>query len=168
MNMTELQDDPRSKSTVLAALMSVAPGLGQVYVGYYQQGFINILVVASLVTVLVRGMGDFQPFCGIFLAFYWLFNIVDAWRRATLYNHALRGMGSSDLPERISARPGRESFLAGAVMMLAGSVLLAHTRFGISLYWLEQWWPLAFVGMGAYLIFAALTDRHLSTGAPGA
>ena len=37
----EFYDDPRRKSPVLALVLSLMPGLGQVYVGYYNQGFIN-------------------------------------------------------------------------------------------------------------------------------
>ena len=39
--------DPRSKSPALAAILSMMPGLGQVYIGYYQRGFVHILVIAS-------------------------------------------------------------------------------------------------------------------------
>ena len=45
-------DDPRRKSPALAAMLSLVPGLGQVYLGYYQQGFINILVVAAIIAYL--------------------------------------------------------------------------------------------------------------------
>ena len=43
--------------------------------------------------------GGAEPLFGIFLAFFWLFNIVDAWRRATFYNNALAGIGPATLPE---------------------------------------------------------------------
>lgn len=152
------QDDPRSKSPILATLMSLGPGLGQVYLGYYHLGFIHILIVASLITLLNRGMGDLQPFCGILLAFFWLYNLVDAGRRAVLYNHALVGLDPSELPERISAVPGRGSVIGGIILMAAGGLILAHTRFGYSLEWLEQWWPLAFIFMGGYLVYTAVAD----------
>ena len=42
-----LAGDQRRKSPTLAALLSLMPGLGQVYVGYYQQGFIDIAVAAG-------------------------------------------------------------------------------------------------------------------------
>ena len=38
-------DDPRKKSVMLAMLLSGMPGLGQVYVGYYNLAFRNILVI---------------------------------------------------------------------------------------------------------------------------
>ena len=45
-------DDPRRKSPWLAAILSAMPGLGQIYVGYYQQGFINALVVGGLIAII--------------------------------------------------------------------------------------------------------------------
>jgi len=40
--------DTRRKSPAIAAILSMMPGLGQVYVGYYQRGFVHAVVVASL------------------------------------------------------------------------------------------------------------------------
>ena len=44
------------KSPLVATLLSCMPGLGQIYVGYYQQGFINMLVVASTIAILSSGV----------------------------------------------------------------------------------------------------------------
>jgi hypothetical protein len=44
--------DPRSKSPALASFLSLFPGLGQIYVGYYPHGFVNALVIACLITAL--------------------------------------------------------------------------------------------------------------------
>ena len=85
----DFYDDPRRKSPMLALVLSAMPGLGQVYVGYYQQGFTNALIIAGLIAMLNMNMGGAEPFFGLFLAFYWLYNVVDAWRRAVFYNNAL-------------------------------------------------------------------------------
>ena len=61
------------------------PGLGQVYVGYYQRGFIHVLVAATIITLLANGAADaLIPLLGLFLGFFWLYNMVDAYRRASL------------------------------------------------------------------------------------
>jgi TM2 domain-containing membrane protein YozV len=44
--------DPRRKSPLFATFLSAMPGLGQVYVGYYQRGFINAVVVGTLIALL--------------------------------------------------------------------------------------------------------------------
>ena len=68
------------------------------YVGYYQRGFINVIVVGALIALLTRGLGPLTPLAALFLAFFWLYNIVDAGRRALLYNEALAGRTGIELP----------------------------------------------------------------------
>jgi hypothetical protein len=148
-------DDPRRKSPILALVLSAMPGLGQVYVGYYQQGFTNVLVAASVIALLnadaVHGGGE--AFFGLFLAFFWLYNVVDAWRRAVFYNNALAGIAPGTLPTDFPAATGRGSLAGGLAMVIVGVVLLSNTLFGMSLEWLEQWWPLVFIAAGAWLIY---------------
>src|SRR5512144_11793 len=116
------RDDSRYKSPALATLLSLMPGLGQIYVGYYQQGFINILVVASLIALLHRGVGAMEPLLGLFLAFYWLYNLVDAARRATFYNQALVGLSPMELPGGPKAADRRGALLGGILMVIVGAL----------------------------------------------
>jgi hypothetical protein len=152
--------DSRSKSTALAAILSAMPGLGQVYVGYYQQGFINVLVVGSLIALLAAGIGSLQPLAGIFLAFFWLYNIVDAYRRALLYNQTLAGLGPTELPDDVKAPGSQGSLLGGSLLIAFGLLALAHTKFGYPLDWVEDWWPAALVLIGAYLVYQSFRDTQ--------
>jgi hypothetical protein len=152
-------EDPRIKSPVLAMVLSLMPGLGQVYLGYYQHGFVNILVVASIIAALNHGVpGYMEPLLGVFLAFFWLYNMVDAGRRASFYNQALAGLGPMEMPGDLKIYEGRGTIAGGITLIAVGSVFFAHTRFGVSLAWLEQWWPLALVLMGVYLLYKALRE----------
>ena len=153
-------DDPRRKSPALAFVLSLMPGVGQIYVGYYQQGFTNILVVGSIIAVLNSGMaGGAEPLFGIFLAFYWFYNVVDAWRRAEFYNNALAGIGPAALPDDFAVTSGRGTLAGGVALMLVGVIALSHTLFGVPLDWLEKWWPLALVGVGAWLIYPTVAGK---------
>lgn len=151
--------DPRQKSPFLAGLLSMMPGLGQVYVGYYQRGFVHALVVALLITVLASGVDSIAPLAALFLAFFWLYNVIDAARRASLYNQALAGISDVELPEDFKMPGFRGSVLGGVLIAASGVVLLLHTRFGYSLDWIEEWWPAALIGFGLYLVFKAWQDR---------
>jgi hypothetical protein len=152
-------EDSRAKSPAFATLMSLVPGLGQVYVGYYQQGFINILVIASLITLLNRGLGDVTPLAAIFMAFYWLYNIVDAARRAMYYNQALSGTGPLEMPVGLAKPDTMGSLYGGLLLIVFGGLVLGHTLFGYSLEWLERWWPVVLVLMGVYLVYRSFADR---------
>lgn len=151
--------DSRRKSPFLACVLSLMPGLGQVYVGYYQRGFIHIAVVSSLIAILVAqsnaGFSPLIPLGSIFLAFFWLYNVVDAGRRAALYNEMLDGRTDIELPQDF-ATPGLSGSVAGGVATaLVGLILLLNTRFDMSLDWLEEWWPVALIAFGAYLVYKA-------------
>ena len=54
----------------------------------------------------------------------------------------------------------------GLALMGLGVVLLANTRFGVSLDWIEEWWPAAPILLGAYLLEKAIQER--TSGAPSA
>ena len=161
--MGYVQEDPRSKSPVLAAILSLMPGLGQIYLGYYVQGFTNILIIASLITLLARGVGDLTPLTALFMAFYWLYNVVDASRRASFYNQALAGLGPMELPKDIEMPGGGGSLFGGVALIVLGGLALAYTRFNVSMVWLERWWPAALVILGAYLIFKSFAAKMKKT-----
>ena len=90
------------KSPVLAGLLSLLPGGGQIYVGYYKLGFIHNFVFGATVAFLAANedtLDALAPALGIFLAFFMVYNVVDASRRATFYNLALDGVEGIALPD---------------------------------------------------------------------
>ncbi len=155
--------DPRAKSPALACFLSLMPGLGQIYVGYYQRGFIHGITFAGLIALLVaqadREFTPLIPMTAIFLGFFFLYNIIDAGRRASLYNQALQGTGTVSLPEE-SGLLGGGSTLAGVILIGGGLILLMHTRFDWSLDWLEEWWPVAPILFGAYLVYRNIESNR--------
>ncbi len=151
--------DSRRKSPGLACFLSLMPGLGQVYVGYYQRGFVHAAVVAALITVLASEVDELTPMTAMFLVFFWLYNIIDAGRRAALYNEVLAGRTGIQLPADLMLPGLGGSMLGGTVVALVGALLLAHTAFGFSLSWLKEWWPVAVILFGAYLFIKARMDR---------
>jgi hypothetical protein len=165
---TEVQDYQRApvppgptptfnrKSPVLATLLSMMPGLGQVYVGYYQQGFINILVVAGTITVLSSSiMRGAEPFFGVFIAFFWIYQMIDANRRANHYNRYMAGLGGEKVPEGFEMPTTKGSILGGSVLILIGVLFILDLNFNVSMEWVENWWPLILVVVGINLVFKA-------------
>jgi hypothetical protein len=154
--------DPRAKSTALACVLSAMPGLGQVYVGYYQRGFIHIAVVGAILILLnlPGGYNPLIPGAAIFMAFFWLYNIIDAGRRAVLYNLALAGGHALEMPEDVKMPAAGGSILGGLVLIVAGFILLLNTGFGFSLVWLKDWWPVGGILVGIYLLAKGILDRN--------
>jgi len=144
--------DPRRKHPLLALVLSAMPGLGQVYVGYYQRGFVHAIVVGTLLALIHSGLGPLTPLAALFLAFFWLYNIVDAGRRAVLYNEALAGRAGIELPEDFKSPALRGSIPGGLAIIAVGGVLLSNTLFGVSLDWVRDWWPAALIIFGVYLV----------------
>jgi hypothetical protein len=163
--------DPRWKRPTLAVLLSMVPGLGHIYVGYYQQGIRLVLIAGALLTVSTRsytfGLREFEPLIVLATIFTWLYSCVDAGRRASLYNQALSGLRPMDLPEDQKAPDWhgslvgnwRGSLVGGVCLMLYGGLLFLHTAFGLPMEWVARWWPLALVGVGFWLVHASVKSR---------
>ena len=152
--------DPRTKSQVLASVLSIMPGLGQIYVGHYPRGFFNIVVAAGIITLLASDVGSMAPLLGIFLGFFWLYNIIDAGRRAAFYNEMLAGGATIDLPADFKMPGVRGTIMGGVMLITAGVILLLHTRFEFRLDWIEEWWPVAAIILGIYLVVKAVQERR--------
>ena len=154
----------RRKSPALACVLSAMPGLGQIYVGYYQRGFIHAFVVAGMFFVLnvVSERSPLFPPAMVFMIFFWLYNIIDAGRRASLYNQLLVGRETVDLPEDIRMPGIRGSIFGGMILIIAGGIILSHTAYGLSLTWLEDWWPAGLLLIGVYLIVKGVQERLAS------
>ena len=151
--------DPRRKSPLLAAVLSVFPGVGQLYIGYYVRGF----VVASIFGLTVISAGNSSdpvgPVLGMFAGFLWMFNVIDAGRMAALYNHAASGTDVVELPEDFKLPQMGGSIIGGAVLLAFGAIALSKTAFGYSLAWVEAWWPAFPFALGAYLFARGVMDH---------
>jgi len=154
-----LERQGRRKSVALAIVLSMMPGLGQVYVGYYQRGFLHIFAFAGLIMLVSSNhFQGLEPFFGVSLAFLVLYNFVDAGRRAVLYNLALDGVGPDRLPDE--GEGARGSLAGGTILIVIGVLLFLNLRFDVSLEWLEEWWPVGLIALGAYLVWQSRKERR--------
>lgn len=140
--------DPREKSVPLAVLLSSLPGLGQIYAGAVREGFTYVLVVGGVISALNLDMGALHPLLGLFLAFFWLYNMIDAGQRAQAFNLSLNGTA-------LEIRPATDTqgmLVGGLALVLLGLLALAQVTFGLSLAWIGRWWPLALILLGGLLV----------------
>jgi len=150
--------DPRRKSPFLAAVISMVPGLGNIYIGYYMRGFSIVATMAVLILIAAESREPIAPIFGMAAFFVWLFNIIDAGRMAALYNHAMAGRDIMELPEDFKFPKMGGSMVGGAIMLVVGVIAISNTMFGISLDWIGTWWPVFPIALGGYLLFRGIQD----------
>ena len=150
--------DPRRKSPWLAAVVSVIPGMGQIYIGYYLRGFLTAAVF--LLVVMTGGAMRFPlgPALAMTAVFIWVFNLIDAGRMAALYNHAAAGSDTIEMPRDLKLPKLGGSIMGGLLLLLFGGIALSNTAFGYSLEWLERWWPAFPAALGLYLLARGVMD----------
>ncbi len=154
--------ESRKKSPGLAGFLSLMPGLGQIYVGQIRRGFAHMGIVALTITILESGITSLEPLFGFSLAFFWFYTVIDAHRRAKLYNLALRGGKEIELIDDIKI-PEHGSLWGGAILIAVGLMIFLHTKFDVSMEWIEEWWPLAVAGIGVYLVAKSIQGRKRET-----
>lgn len=153
-------DTPQKSPALASFLSALFPGLGQVYIGYYQRGITFGLAVAGIITSLASGMlRGMEPLLGISIGFTYFWCIIDANRLANLYNQTMRGAAGGSLPD-VSALPqDRGSIAGGIVLLVLGFLLFVNRMWDVSLEWLEDWWPLGMMILGGYLIWKARREK---------
>lgn len=150
--------DPHWKSPGRAALLSVIPGGGQLYIGYYVRGFV-IAGGVLLFFALAESTRSLEPVGVLGGLFTWFFGIIDAGRMAALYNHAAAGGKKLELPEDLPMPGLGGSVIAGVALVVFSGIALSNTLFGYSLRWLDDWWPIFPLALGAYLLVRGVMDR---------
>jgi hypothetical protein len=151
------------KNPGLAALLSFFPGMGNIYNGLYMRGVTFFLVILSLIGIASRGHDLF----GFAIAFFWIFNVIDAYRQATLINYGYaQDLGLVDLPRHPRASQG--GVAAGILLAAIGLIALLERYFDVRLDWLFDLWPFGLVLLGSWMIWASIRDRRRAQDGEGA
>ena len=132
-----------------AGLSFFFPGLGQIYNGQAPKAFIFFAAFVGC----IYGVVEINPLPFAFgIPFVYLFNIVDAFRSASLL--AARATGR-ELAEDIVA----ESPAWGLSLIVLGAIFLLHNFGWLSLVSLARWWPLVLIVAGAWFLKDSLRKR---------
>lgn len=147
------------KHPLFAGVLSGFPGMGNVYNGLYVRGLIQFLIVAGLMG-LVDHAGN--AFFVMSMIFFWAFSVLDSYRQAMLINYGYaQDLGLLDRPQR--PRAGQGGLIAGIVLTLLGIVATLEQYVDIDLRWLYDLWPVLLIGVGLWLIVAAVRERNRGT-----
>jgi hypothetical protein len=143
-----------------AAALSLIPGMGAVYNGDYQKAITQFAVFAALVIMSdeVNGVFGFGSF--VFL----IFTMFDSYRAAEANLRARLHDGP------VMAKPGQEkdrTVVAWGIFLIGLGVLFMLKNF-IRYDFIHRLWPLAFIALGAYIVYRSVRDREEETrGATG-
>lgn len=143
------------KSPGLAGILSVIfPfGAGALYNGQLTKALFHLIIFSGLVYSQRYGGG--QPFMGIFLGAFYIYQIFDAIHSARAINTAGQpagAYGEQGLPETFKSG----SIFWGILLIVLGVVLIL-ANFEIILYsTLADFWPVAVIAVGLKLVLESL------------
>jgi TM2 domain-containing membrane protein YozV len=145
------------KSPALAAILSIIfPGTGALYNGQISRGILYIVIFAGLVTM--QGHGTGQPFLGLMLAGFYVFQIIDAVNQARAINDRAAGAKPESAPSAAETEmpaPSGSIFWGALLVVLGGVLLLAN--FDVIRYdTIFDFWPVAVIGIGLKLVIEAV------------
>ena len=130
------------RSPGLAVGLSFFPGLGHLYLGLYQRGIGVFLAFAAAIWLAEHAD------LGIFVAFAWFFAVIDGYRQAVLLNQCCGSVPAE--PSRPLQQ--RSNLALGVFLVVAGALLLYNQFYPLDLEFLVDWWPLALILFGVYLL----------------
>ena len=151
--------------TVAGILGAIPLGLGAVYCGQYIKGLVHLGIFVLTIIGLSQNMHWFGYLAlALFLAFFWLYQIVDAVRTAKAIQ---LGVPAPDPFGLVSMFGGSSTGGVGAsasgvipqgnttniptaavVLIVLGVLFLINTAFDFSLH---RYWPLILIALGVYL-----------------
>lgn len=137
------------KNPAAATLLSLFPGLGQIYNGQPAKALVFFVAWAGSIA---GAHNQPMPFA-LMIPFIHLYNLVDAWRSASLINR--RAAGGA----RVADEDDSESPAWGATLMLLGFVLLLRNLGWIDFAALTRYWPLLLIAAGGALLYGSLQRK---------
>ncbi len=142
------------KSPALAGVLSgfFPFGVGAFYNGEILKGFLYLFIFAGLVTM--QGHGSAQPFAGLILAGFYIFQIIDSVRVAERINRrALESEAVSQVEEEeLTAIVKTGSIFWGILLIVLGGILILANFDVISYKRIFDLWPVVVIIIGAKLV----------------
>jgi hypothetical protein len=156
--------DAAGASPGLAFLLGLIPGVGAIYNGQYVKGLIHVVILGVLISIVSSGeaSGGLEPLFGMMIAawvFYMAFEAYHTARKRQL-GHPVDEFSS------IVPLKGRQSRfpVAPAFLIAVGLLFLLNNLEIIRFGQLLRYWPVALIGLGAYMLYARLAPEDQTIG----
>jgi TM2 domain-containing membrane protein YozV len=139
------------KNPWLALVLSLFPGLGQVYNGQPAKAFVFFFAWVAA----IYGIVEVGPFPFAFLApFIYFYNLIDAFRSAGAINARVLG-GLPEPPEETFESP-----LWGGGLLVLGLLLLLNNLGWLRLADLARYWPIVLIVAGGAFLYGSVQRRR--------
>ncbi len=139
--------DPRNPW--IALLLSVFPGVGQLYNGQPAKAFVFFFGWVGCIWGASEVAG--LPF-GLLIPFVYFYNLVDAYRSACCINARSSGVAETE-------QEALESPTWGLLLVGLGTVLLLHNLGWLNLAALGRYWPILLIGAGGVFVYGSIQRR---------
>ena len=147
-------------------------GVGQVYTGQYAKGLVHLAIFAALIFGISAGEnGAAGPILGIGLAFFYVYQIIDAVRSA----HAVRlgqpppdPFGLTRVFTTADKTTEQRQVPIGAVILIGLGVLFLFDTLGLfPLHWIGRTWPVILIVLGIWMFMKRMGPPTAPTGTTG-
>ncbi len=137
-----------AKSPGLALVLSLFPGLGQVYNGQPAKALVFFFGWAG--SIYLSAEGNPMPFA-LLIPFVYFYNMVDAYRSAVLANARSAGTAEEE--------GAAESPAWGGSLVALGLLLLANNLGWLHLAALQRYWPLLLIVAGGIFVYGSVQKQ---------
>lgn len=143
----------------LAFVLGWIPGVGAIYNGQYAKGLIHAVILGLIISIQSSGASaGLEPLFGL-LAALWVFYMA-----FEAYHTAQKRQRGEPVDEFSSVFPmgprvGRGFPVGPVLLIIIGVIFLLNTLELVRLYEILRYWPVFLIALGAYMLYARLTDR---------
>ena len=146
---------PGGPNPALATILAVffPFGVAPVYMGQYAKGLMHLIIFGVLIAGADQS-GSAEAFFGLGIAFFYVYQIIDAHRTAKALMTGQPapdpfGLGSALGGENLSAK----NIPIGAVVLIGIGVLFLLQNIGLfHFHWIGKLWPLILIALGLRII----------------
>jgi hypothetical protein len=145
----------------LAFLLGLIPGVGAIYNGQYTKGFVHVVILGMLISILSSGnAGGLEPMFGILLGVFWFYMAFEAFHTA---KKRMVGEPVDEFSSLVDLRLKGPGFPVAPVLLIALGVLFLLNNFGLlRLRDVMRYWPVLLILTGSWLLYVRMRpDKQL-------
>src|SRR4030066_375857 len=155
------------KSPGFAGVLGIFPfGAGALYNGQYTKALLHLIIFAGLVHMQGRGGG--QPFIGLLLAGFIVYQFFDNIQSARAINAGSAGQSpAAAVDQGLPEFAASGSIFWGLVLIVVGAIFLLQ-QFDVDVFdqvW--RFWPVILIVWGANKLYLGLKERNERAETPG-